>query len=85
MLTKTAVVIFNVPQMHVSNKNTFWGGSAGSLEPAVPAVPTENDENCDMTGEDETGEEECQETDPIVEPEDSNLNAPLCDAIPTAP
>jgi hypothetical protein len=38
-------------------------------------VPIENDENWDVTGEDETGEEECRETDPIIEPEDSNLCA----------
>lgn len=49
-------------------------GSAGSLESARPAVPIENDESWDSSGEDETGEEECPETDPIVEPKDPNLH-----------
>lgn len=53
-------------------------GSAGSLESARPAVPVENDESWDSSGEDETGEEECPETDPIVEPKDPNLHVHTC-------
>jgi hypothetical protein len=64
-------------QVHLSKKiiNFIFSGSAGSLGSACTAVPIENDENWDVTGEDETGEEECRETDPIIEPEDSNLCA----------
>lgn len=78
MFTKTIVFIpiAMFPSASLKQKSNFiFSGSAGSLGSACPAVPIENDENWDVTGEDETGEEECRETDPIIEPEDSNLCA----------